>query len=351
MGLLADLIASNKPYYGAHSDFDKDNVSVTETITGKRPTINGFPINQSINLKTIRPSDRPFRLNQIINLWNKGVVTHVSMHLKHPISNDYESLETFPNADIDSVMPGGAAHDAFMEDIDWLVDFFLDLKTAGVELIFRPWHEMNGGWFWWGQGSKVPGNTPAKFKAFYNYTVEYFKDAGCDNIVWCWAPNIRLGTRCETEYNALYPGNEHVDLIGLDSYVTDPVKSLPSVAFLNQFASSRNKALCLSEFGHSIKGFKGLASEATYYTKLAQFASNFPFVFMMTWGKGFSPVNPGVVQDDFLNNFVPTVYLIDDTEGGEPDPPNPPPAGTTEEVIVPKSKANPVRARGSLRLN
>ena len=80
-------------------------------------------------------------------------------------------------------------------------------------MIFRPWHEMNGGWFWWGANSC----TPEQYKMLYIKTYVTLMKADCDNIVWAWSPNLSDKKDVDS-FLRCYPGGDFVDLIGVDIY-------------------------------------------------------------------------------------------------------------------------------------
>lgn len=81
-------------------------------------------------------------------------------------------------------------------------------------LALRFAHEMNGGWYPWGVTTN--GNNPADYVAAYRHVHDLFRRAGATNVLWIWCPNVVLPRSEPLE--AMYPGDQHVDLIGLDGY-------------------------------------------------------------------------------------------------------------------------------------
>ena len=82
-----------------------------------------------------------------------------------------------------------------------------------IPVLFRPWHEMNGGWFWWGASDC----TPEEYRQLYQYTHKRISEKVCDNLVWGYSPNL-ASNESEENFMKYYPGDEYVDLIGIDVY-------------------------------------------------------------------------------------------------------------------------------------
>ena len=87
-----------------------------------------------------------------------------------------------------------------------------------IPIVFRPFHECDGDWFWWGTGSA----TPADYIAAFRFTVEVLRrELGSENVLFCYSPDRTwrdLGEVGKSGYLARYPGDDYVDLIGLDDY-------------------------------------------------------------------------------------------------------------------------------------
>lgn len=74
------------------------------------------------------------------------------------------------------ILPGGSHHAIFKADLKIIADFAHNAKADNGELIpiiFRPWHEFDGNWFWWGRNHcRVE-----EFKELYRFTVTYLRDS------------------------------------------------------------------------------------------------------------------------------------------------------------------------------
>lgn len=139
-----------------------------------------------------------------------GLVT-ISVHLYNPADPNGGGLRD-KGVDLDQLLtPGNANHDRWIKELDTMAEGLAGLRDSGVVVLWRPFHEMNGNWFWWG------GKDPAAFVRVWRHMFDYFtKVKKLDNLLWVYSPNHGDKTA------AYYPGDRYVDVIGLDAY-TDHV--------------------------------------------------------------------------------------------------------------------------------
>jgi mannan endo-1,4-beta-mannosidase len=110
---------------------------------------------------------------------------------------------------------------------------------------------MNGGWFWWGTSQKT-GNTPDDFKNLYRYTVTYLRNTkGVHNLLMSYSPNRYQQS---SEYLQFYPGDDYVDVFGLDYYYNSPFNPPTSdlqsqVQYMVDVAKSHGKMAAITELG------------------------------------------------------------------------------------------------------
>lgn len=313
--LLAILNTTPKPLFGQQRAYSSGQYpqpwQATEgvysdigAITGQAPAIYGFPLNAILKNKNKITLEQT--LNHLTELTKTGVLIEFDWHMAHPAGKGYKSDPTVPDKTIASILPGGAYHEDFKKELDYLATFFNQLRDDGVYGLFRPFHEMNGDWFWWGYGPKTP-NTPEEYKALFNFVADYFASKGVNNLAYVFAPNVR-GNQTEADYRLFYPGDV-VDIIGLDIYVKNPLDELNNLLFLNRFAQEKGKPLALTEFGYTVKGLSGGAEQEVFFRNLAQFMSHFNFTYARAWGGNHIPVS-GSTREDFLKNFIPKVSLL-----------------------------------------
>ncbi len=107
---------------------------------------------------------------------------------------------------------------AWKREMDSVIPYLAQLQEAGVPVLWRPYHEMNGAWFWWGN---KPGENG--FKRLWIMTYEYFTSKGLNNLLWVWdanAPRVKENDDA-LAYELFYPGNEYVDVLAADIYGWD----------------------------------------------------------------------------------------------------------------------------------
>ena len=221
--------------------------------------------------------------------------------------NDTSNTADATKSVVTRILPGGDSSDAFNAYLDRIADFANGLKDDNGKLIpvlFRPFHEQNGSWFWWGAAT----TTKAEYVELYRYTVEYLRDVKqVRNFLYVYSPNGSFNGS-ENEYLTTYPGDDYVDILGMDQY--DSRDSAGSDSFLNglvkdlkmisQVADRKGKIATLSEYGYSAQGMKVSGNnEKQWFTKVMNAIKNDPdakrIAYMLTWAN----------FDDERNLFVP----------------------------------------------
>ena len=206
--------------YGSTWKWEEGRSDVKELV-GDYPAVIGFDLGK-LELDSGKNLDGvPFERMQreILVQHARGGIVTLSWHPWNPATGN-NAWNPEGNA-VKEVLPGGSLHGKFNGWLDKVANFILSLRTYDgkmVPVIFRPWHEMSGAWFWWGTGSC----TTEEYVAFYQYTHDYLeKVRGCDNVVWAYSPNVMDGQGDEGVIRTYYPGNAYVDMIGFDIYEFD----------------------------------------------------------------------------------------------------------------------------------
>jgi mannan endo-1,4-beta-mannosidase len=153
-----------------------------------------------------------------------GAVVTLSWHSVNPVTNGGYGDNTAPMS-VASVLRGGGQHEKFvrwLEHVAMLIGQLTDAAGRPIPIVFRPFHEHSGDWFWWGIGGDGPGRTrPEEFAALWRFTVEYLADvAGLHNLLYAISPDrSRLRREAlEEDYLRGYPGDDFVDVLGIDNY-------------------------------------------------------------------------------------------------------------------------------------
>ncbi|WP_354642687.1 glycosyl hydrolase [Kitasatospora camelliae] len=166
---------------------------------------------------TPAPNPAPTRIdtgcNQaLIDHARAGGLVSVSVHLPNPVAGA-PWRGPLPAQDFRSLTdPATPAGQAWRAELDRIADGLQTLADAGVPVLFRPFHEMNGDWFWWG------GQAPADFTALWRSTYDHLTGTrGLHNLLWVYAPDCGRGD--PTDH---YVGKAYADVVGLDCYSNSP---------------------------------------------------------------------------------------------------------------------------------
>lgn len=181
-------------------------------------------------------ANRQTMVDQAETEWANGSLVNLTWHMCRP---DVASCEfdggvngsKLSDAEWQQLItPGTTLNNDYKAKLDTAVPYFQQLKDAGVPVLFRPLHEMNEGWAWWGGRPGPDGSAK-----LYQITHDYLESKGLNNIIWVW--NIK-----DTDANggsagaaSFYPGDNYVDVASLDPWdhgfpTTDWYQALLGVA-------------------------------------------------------------------------------------------------------------------------
>lgn len=149
---------------------------------------------------------------------------------------------------MNNLLPGGAYNDEFTAYLDMVADY---AKRVDGAILFRPFHENTGSWFWWGAAFC----DAATYKNVYKYTVEYLRDVkDVHNLLYVYGPGAEATT--VEAYGERYPGDGYVDMVGFDMYHDNPAQSDGFIAefvqilnVVDTFATQHGKLVAVTETG------------------------------------------------------------------------------------------------------
>ena len=166
--------------------------------------------------------------------YQQGGIVTICWHCGSDFSGSHtEAMNTNLNWNA-ALTEGTAEYNKLIAGMDKGAKALKELKDAGVPVIWRPFHEFDGKWFWWGKGGA--DNFKKLWKIMYERYTNYW---GLDNLIW------NLGY-CGDVNGGWYPGDQYVDIIGADTYVNH-TGSLASL--YNKTAQVAQKPVCLHENG------------------------------------------------------------------------------------------------------
>lgn len=151
------------------------------------------------------------------------------------------------------IMPGQDLNYLFTAYLDIIAEYALKLQELDIPVLFRPFHEGTGSWFWWGADLC----TEQEFIDVFRYTVEYMRDVkGVHNFLYVYGPGHEPKT--VEDYEARYPGDDYVDMVGFDMYHQRPrerdgfLEDLKEeLDLLEAFSEKHNKLIAVTETGIS----------------------------------------------------------------------------------------------------
>ncbi len=270
------------PVYGCSWKWDEGRSDVKE-VCGDYPAVMGFDlgdieIDKDCNLDGV-PFDRIQR--EIVAQHERGGIVTLSWHPNNPVTgnNAWD-----PSGDaVGKLLPGGELHSKFNGWLDKVSRFIASLRTADgrlIPVIFRPWHEMNGTWFWWG----TTGCTAEQYRQFYRYTYKYMMRRGGSNIVWAYSPNLADGAETVQHYEQYYPGDDVVDLLGIDIYQRKPDNAQyqrwlrSELDVMKQVGAKHRKLIAVTETGYNN------VPDSTWFTQvLLPVLREYPLCYVLLW--------------------------------------------------------------------
>ena len=268
------------------TDWETDPLdrSDVHAVAGRYPAVVGFDLGgiemgDECNLDGV-----PFGLMRkaVRQQVERGGVVTFSWHPRNPLTGG-DAWDISSDQVVKAILPGGEKHAEFALWLERTADFFESL--GDMPLIFRPWHENLGSWFWWG-GRLC---TAEEYKALFRYTWTYLtKERGLKNILWCYSPN---GPVSAADFLSRYPGDNCVDMLGTDIYeypapgealasagqrYADQVRTM--LATLQSLAAEHGKLMYLSE-----TGFEGLPDPQWWTGVLYPAIQGSGICYVLTW--------------------------------------------------------------------
>lgn len=218
-------------YWDSGTFYDNSNL-----ITGKLP----FVFGRDYNFITAYSDDY-----MKLHYRNGGIIT-MSWHMKNWVTNgNYQDKTGNP---VTNILPGGSARTTYLTALDGFANWCNNFKDDDgnlIPIIFRPFHENDGNWFWWG----IDTCTDAQFIQLWRDIVIYLRDTKeVHNLLYCYSPEILNGY---TYDGALYPGDNYVDIFGIDRYSGSTTTDISTIitAYGDAYDASviHNKVFAITE--------------------------------------------------------------------------------------------------------
>ena len=261
----------NAGHIGVSIDAADGTESDVKNLTGSHPAVVGIDTLSFLGYEG-KMSDL---VTVVKNLRRQGVIITLSSHMPNfSLGGDsfYDYSPNITEGDCaHRIMPGGDLNEKYNRFLDMIADFAsacVDVEGEKIPMIFRPFHEANGSWFWWGNDFQ----TDEEYIDLFRYTIDYLMGVkGVDNFVVAYSPNGPI--EGDEDYLQRYPGDGYVDILGLDYYHDKPHdgdgfyrKLTDSLDIIYVLANEKKKIAALTETGYRSLDtgngyFEGLAPE------------------------------------------------------------------------------------------
>lgn len=248
----------NSTYFGLGWENTPDRSDV-KTACGDYPAVYGWDLNLVTEAKSGRSPEAIAK--RVKEAFARGGVQTFSWHMWNPVSgkNFYDCTPA-----VAAILPGGQKHAAYQEKLKEVAAFFNSLKSEDgrlIPVIFRPFHEHTGSWFWWG----AKHCSKEEYVALWRFTVEYLRDTlGVHQLLYAYAPSKKCG---RDGYLERYPGDAYVDVWGYDCYDHSLIQHLDDLRMVVKEAEARGKLAALTECGVP-KGMTQAKTDAWYVKDL-----------------------------------------------------------------------------------
>lgn len=302
--------------YGIGWEGDKGRSDV-QSVCGDYPAVISFDLGElelggEANLDKV--SFEKIR-NEIINQYHRGGMISLSWHARNPLTGG-DAWDVKDTTVVKSILPGGANHGKFAGWLGRVADFMNTLKTPDgvkVPVLFRPWHEHTGSWFWWGE--KLC--SPDEYKTLWHMTADTLRAHGVDNVLYAYSPGTE--PKDTAQYLKKYPGDELIDVIGFDTYQFNRdafVAGLDrSLAIVDSIAKAHDKIIAVTEVG-----YEGIPDKKWWTGTLLPVLEKYPMAYVLVWRNArervthfYAPYPGQTSAEDFVDfyNNSKTLFAAD----------------------------------------
>jgi len=223
---------------------------INDTV-GDYPAVYGWDLGATGALGHLNLDGVPFAdmKRWIKQAYARGGLNTISMHLDNPVTRWTKSAWD-PTPAVSAILPGGEHHADFLKTLDGIAAFLKDLTADDgtfIPVILRPYHEYNQEWSWWSKKSC----SADELKSLWKMTVKHLRDTcNIHHVLYAISPQ---DTRTEDAYLERYPGDEWVDVLGLDWYMLQSDGSFQMLghmlSLLGKIGQKKKKPTALTEVG------------------------------------------------------------------------------------------------------
>jgi len=215
-----DSISGQATITGQHN-FPNDASRWTDLaydLTAKYPGLFGQDFGFSAGDDKDSVLSRPAMIEEVKRQYRNGAVIALTWHTVRPTEDEPVTFRDSVQGQLTNyewhelLTPGTLLYNRWCGQVDVIAGYLRQLRDAHVPVLFRPYHEVNGNWFWWGGRPNKDGSA-ALYRQIYDRFVNVHH---LDNLVWVWNVNSPSGNAGPiADY---YPGPQFADVVTMDIY-------------------------------------------------------------------------------------------------------------------------------------
>jgi mannan endo-1,4-beta-mannosidase len=230
--------------------------SDVKSIVGTHPGVIGIDFSGFSGIpENVIESNKNNLRKTVVDTYNRGGITTIAWHFSNPASKGgFNWRDSVSIAAIPLIKPGGSHHEKYKDILKGIGAWANSVKGADgtlAPMIFRPYHEFDGGWFWWGKTHC----SREDFIEVWRFTVSYLRDSlQVHNFIYAFSPDNIYKT--EAEYLERYPGDDYVDMVGMDNYGDfgrggkyNLPAGISKLKIVDKYAKKHNKLAAFTETG------------------------------------------------------------------------------------------------------
>ncbi len=267
-------------------------------------------------------------MEDVVEAYDKGMINTFVWHFREPYEGEY--FDVGPLSDFqkqnafNSILPGGENHEYYKQKLNKIAEVSQNLIGSDgklIPIIFRPFHEFDGDWFWWGAAY----TSPDSFIELWKFTIDYLIDnREVNNMIFAYSPDNKFMS--ETDYLIRYPGDEYVDVFGMDNYgdfIDEGEVALENanqkLGIISSLAITKNKVAALTETCYFVTPGTNSPIPNFYSERLFNTLTDndIEISYMMFWSNSensYCTPTPGQSSLDDFMNFIgkPETLLVDE---------------------------------------
>ena len=267
--------------YGVNWKYEEGRSDIKD-VTGDHPAIYGWDLGGTEHNSPNDIDGVPFdKMKRWIGeIYDRNGVNTISWHMDNPFTG--KNAWDITQNSFASILPNGSKHEVYKKWLDNSIVFFNSIKGKDgkkVPILFRPFHELTGNWFWWCKNN----GTPEQFKEVWKFTVDYYKSKGVHNLIYVYNTSM---VKSREEFLEYYPGENYVDILSFDNYLyTDPTKDNSFVennfklfGIMDEIAKEQKKLIAFAE-----TGYEQIPYDKFWTKTLMESIGNYKVSFVLAW--------------------------------------------------------------------